>query len=334
MESPMHTDHLLRRAFADPALVPLWLRFLLRDHPLCARIAWSTLQVAPGASVDPKLRRHEADLVLKAQLKESLREVVFVIEFSLGRKRAAWRQLVRYCAQEIEKAQRKEPGMPVPLVVPVLVHAGRRPFEGLLAVTAQPIDGAAGRDQAGFSFAIALDDFAARTEDEIKAMPVPLALKLAALFAKFVKGRTPDEVEAALLRWNGMLREACGGASDPEAAQVYATYVLETTQMPQERFERVLNEILGPDGDGPMKTTADLLREEGRAEGEARGEARGQTRGRTEGRTEVLLTLLRRRFGELPSPLVVRLASSTIAQLDAIALRILDAKSLDEVFGS
>jgi hypothetical protein len=104
--------------------------------------------------------------------------------------------------------------------------------------------------------------------------------------------------------------------------------------MPQERFERVLNEILGPDGDGPMKTTADLLREEGRAEGEARGEARGQTRGRTEGRTEVLLTLLRRRFGELPSPLVVRLASSTIAQLDAIALRILDAKSLDEVFGS
>jgi hypothetical protein len=79
-----------------------------------------------------------------------------------------------------------------------------------------------------------------------------------------------------------------------------------------------------------MKTTADLLREEGRAE----GEARGQTRGRTEGRTEVLLTLLRRRFGELPSPLVVRLASSTIAQLDAIALRILDAKSLDEVFGS
>ena len=127
-----------------------------------------------------------------------------------------------------------------------------------------------------------------------------------------------------------MLREACGGASDPEAAQVYATYVLETTQMPQERFERVLNEILGPDGDGPMKTTADLLREEGRAE----GEARGQTRGRTEGRTEVLLTLLRRRFGELPSSLVVRLASSTIAQLDAIALRILDAKSLDEVFGS
>ena len=73
-----------------------------------------------------------------------------------------------------------------------------------------------------------------------------------------------------------------------------------------------------------MKTTADLLREEGRVEGEARGEARG--------RAEVLLTQLRRRFGDLPSALVVRLATSTIAQLDAIALRILDANSLDEVF--
>ena len=87
-----------------------------------------------------------------------------------------------------------------------------------------------------------------------------------------------------------------------------------------------------------MKTTADLLREEGRLEGEARGEERGradgEARGAARGRTEVLLTLLRRRFGELPSSFVARLATSTIAQLDAIALRILDAKSLDEVFGS
>jgi hypothetical protein len=74
-----------------------------------------------------------------------------------------------------------------------------------------------------------------------------------------------------------------------------------------------------------MKTTADLLREEGRLEGEARGASRG--------RTEVLLTQLRRRFGDLPSSFVARLATSTIAQLDAIALRILDEKSLDEVFG-
>ena len=320
----MHTDHLLRRAFADPALAPLWLRFLFRDHPLCGQIAWATLRVVPGASVDPKLKRHDSDLVLVANLKGSVRKVVFVIEFSLGRKRMAWRQLVRYCMQQIEKALRDDPGMPPPLVVPVLVHAGRRPFDGMLAVTTHPIDKALGRELAGFSFAIALEDFAARTEAEVVAMPIPVALKLAALFAKFVRGRTPAEVEAALLRWSDMLRDACGGASDPDAAQVYATYVLETTQMPKEHFERVFRAILGPDGDGPMKTTADLLREEGRVEGEARGEARG--------RAEVLLTQLRRRFGDLPSALVVRLATSTIAQLDAIALRILDANSLDEVF--
>jgi hypothetical protein len=45
-----------------------------------------------------------------------------------------------------------------------------------------------------------------------------------------------------------------------------------------------------------------------------------------------LQSLLARRFGTLPDAVRARLASATVEQLESWALKILDAKSLDEVF--
>ena len=93
-----------------------------------------------------------------------------------------------------------------------------------------------------------------------------------------------------------------------------------------------------------MQTTAEKLREEGRIEGialgeergEARGEARGKTLGevlgRTAGQRQVIDTLLQRRFGAIPTRLANKLAKASDEHLAAIALRLLDAKSIDDVF--
>ena len=67
-----------------------------------------------------------------------------------------------------------------------------------------------------------------------------------------------------------------------------------------------------------MKTTADKLREEGKEVGLSQGQAR------------VLLALLRRRFGALTQAQQDRITTATSDQLEAIALRILDATSIDE----
>ncbi len=67
-----------------------------------------------------------------------------------------------------------------------------------------------------------------------------------------------------------------------------------------------------------MKTTADKLREEGKEVGLSQGQAR------------VLLTQLRRRFGALTQAQQDRITTATSDQLEAIALRILDAKTIDE----
>jgi hypothetical protein len=314
----MQTDLIFRRAFRSPELAQLWLRILLQGHPLCDHVDWSKLRIAGAASVDPKLRRHDADLVLIAPTLCGTRLVIFVIEFAHGNKRAAWRQLLRYVAQEVEKAIAGARGTLPPIVVPILVHTGKSPFQGLRAVAPHGPQHVVGSEHAGFALGIAVEDFAARDEASIVSMPLPEPIRLAALFAQFVRGKSPDEVEANVLRWRELLLAVCGAPFDPDEAQVYATYILETTQLSAERCEMLFVEILGRDGERPMKTTADKLREEGKEVGLSQGQAR------------VLLTQLRRRFGALTQAQQDRITTATSDQLEAIALRILDAKTIDE----
>ena len=62
------------------------------------------------------------------------------------------------------------------------------------------------------------------------------------------------------------------------------------------------------------------------------GIEKGLLQGRQEGEATLLQSLLARRFGTLPDAVHARLAGATVEQLESWALKILDAKSLDEVF--
>ena len=55
-------------------------------------------------------------------------------------------------------------------------------------------------------------------------------------------------------------------------------------------------------------------------------------RGRQEGRVEQLLAQLHHRFGEPPEELRSRLVGARVEELDAWAIRLLDAKTIAEVF--
>ena len=64
------------------------------------------------------------------------------------------------------------------------------------------------------------------------------------------------------------------------------------------------------------------------------GEAKGRAEGRAEGEASLLTRLLTLKFGPLPEAYQARLASATVADLDAWAERVLFATSLAQVFGS
>lgn len=73
-------------------------------------------------------------------------------------------------------------------------------------------------------------------------------------------------------------------------------------------------------------STADRLIAQGRAE--------GRVEGRTEGQTNSLLRQLETRFGALPENVRGRVRSATTDDLDRWTVRVLDAKSLADVFES
>jgi Domain of unknown function (DUF4351) len=72
-------------------------------------------------------------------------------------------------------------------------------------------------------------------------------------------------------------------------------------------------------------TTADMLRAEGEAKGLAEGVGKGAAR--------TLVRLLTRKFTTVPDELRARIDTASLEQLDIWTERVLDAATLDDVFG-
>ena len=68
------------------------------------------------------------------------------------------------------------------------------------------------------------------------------------------------------------------------------------------------------------------------AEGAAKGEAKGRAEGKAEGKADMLLRQLRRRFSVLDSAVEARVRAADSDRLDQWSERILDARTLSEVF--
>jgi predicted transposase YdaD len=75
-------------------------------------------------------------------------------------------------------------------------------------------------------------------------------------------------------------------------------------------------------------------RKEGLLLGQRKGIQKGVQQGRAEGVRQVVHLLLEKRFGRLPAPIVKRMAELTDAQARKLALQIIDAKSLKQLFGN
>ncbi len=80
---------------------------------------------------------------------------------------------------------------------------------------------------------------------------------------------------------------------------------------------------------------AEKIRLKGIEEGRIQGLEEGKRKGLAEGKVRVLRRLLSKRFGLdiLPPHIEVLLQNATEEKLDIYAERILEAKTLDEVFG-
>lgn len=102
--------------------------------------------------------------------------------------------------------------------------------------------------------------------------------------------------------------------------------------MDRTRLRTVLKRILPGQEEDVLSIAAQEIIAEVRPKFLAEGEAKGRAEGEARGKVNMLLRLIRHRFPDLPPDLDVRICAASSDQLDEWSDRILDAKTLEDVF--
>jgi len=125
---------------------------------------------------------------------------------------------------------------------------------------------------------------------------------------------------------------------DPEKRLKYAQFVDRYAALSEEELARYRDEYLAASPRkeeimGMFLKAAEEGRREGRQEGRKEGRQEGRTEGVQQGEALILERQMRKRFGEPPPGVRERLERAGREELELWAERILDARTLEEVFG-
>lgn len=98
------------------------------------------------------------------------------------------------------------------------------------------------------------------------------------------------------------------------------------------RWAAMRREMAAADEEDALAFERQEARREGLEEGRQEGRKEGRQEGLEQGRLTLLRKLLARKFGPLPESIQQKLSAASSTQLDAWAMNVLDAATLDDVF--
>jgi len=298
------------------------LRTLL-PAPLAAAIDWRTLALRSSAHVDKRLRQHFSDLLFTVRIAGRLALLWVVFDHKsrndpwavlqlLGCEVGIWKQLLRQKPRPVK----------LPPLIPVVVHHGpdgwtaKTELAELIDLDGLPPEVAPIVAGLQPKFRYLVDSYAGRSEAELRSMALTMLGRLTLALMQFVARRRAADAAAAFVRWAGLVRAVLAAPSGQEAITAISSYLLHTTPLDERELGELLERHVEPRTRNIMRTGASKLRAEGRVEG----------------RVELLVGQLTKRFGTVPDAVRARLQAAGAAELDRWAIRLLDARSLDDVF--
>lgn len=329
MEMNPH-DRFARRAFADLDVMRAHLRAFL-PHALAARLDLPRLRREPDVHLDPDLRERLSDLVFSVPIVGGGTALVwFLFEHKSTPDRWLPFDLARSGVRLHEGWRRDHPeANHLPLLIPVVLYAGERPFAAPRRLLELSGGHAAVDDEVArctLDIGYVLTDLSRVGDDVIRARVGHAAFAaLAHLLLKH--GREHDLVER-LARWSDLLRDVLRAPTGLDALRSLLSYLcaVRGADAEHEVATIVVPRLDARDRESVMttfKSYEDIVREQ--------GEARGMQIGRQREAADKLLRVLRRRF-EVPADVAARVDAAALEDLDRWFDRALGADSIDEVF--
>jgi len=226
--------------------------------------------------------------------------------------------------------------------VPVIVSFGRRRWHATTDIASLlDLDGLSPDERETLlaampHFRFTPFDFAARTEAEVRAMGLSLLGLWTVAAQQFVApvGHDDDAAVKAIAEWADVARRVIVAPTGREAIDAVSSDLLKVTKLGRQKLRIVFDQHIGAGSMKKFVSTYERITRESEAKGEAKGKAEGKAEGLLTGRAELLLRQLRRRFGSIPKATAARIAKGTIVDLDLWADRVLDAKTLTDVFAA
>ncbi|MCA8954390.1 MAG: Rpn family recombination-promoting nuclease/putative transposase [Planctomycetes bacterium] len=260
------------------------------------------------------MRRHQTDLLYSIRERGSGAETLVYVLVEHSSRVGRWMafRLLEYQLGIWRDLLRQRPRLRrLPRIVPVVIHHGRRAwwaateFAELVAGTG---DGEKVWRQPRYRYAVL--STAEMAPDQLDCLALSLFGKLTMAALQFVPRADASRLAAAFGRWGGLMRRLLAGPSGEEAMVALSQYVLTTTVVPEDALIEIVEKEVSRGARNIMETTGARLRREGRAEGRAEG-----------GRSI------------LCSQLQARLAAAADETMADLALRLLTADSLADLFG-
>jgi len=255
-------------------------------------------------------RFHELDVPLKVEWPDGRRAaLLFLLEEESDPARFSIRRLGRYC---LELSELMETDRIVPVVIflrsspniPKELHLGG---DGLPFLSLRYI-------------ACVLPDIPAETHKDSPNIVARITLPT-------MRYARPQVVDVAEWAMRGLRALEPNGEKYLKYLDFVQTYS-KLTEAEQQQFTQRY-----PQEKEIMTSWLANWSEQMRTQSRQEGRQEGEEKGRQEGEATVLLRLLTRRFGPLGAPTTEKIRQASIAELEQWTDKILDAKTLDDIFG-
>jgi predicted transposase YdaD len=314
------------------------LRALVGDE-LAAGLEWTTLRLVPGSYVEEALRDSMSDLLFAVRFRGSDRHALAYLLWDHQRRpdRLMPLRLFNYGGRALHDYTEGADAISgyVPTLIPILVYQGPGEWPGPYLLS--DLSMLPGEPPPPILADLRMIVHELRDDSLPPAELTELARTTFRLLRLAALGQLVVANAERIARWLDDVHEAYG--YDDHRALLEYIYAAGS----DEGMIEAIIEHTREDLKDTVMSIADKLEArgwakgeaKGRAEGEAKGRAEGEAKGRAEGeargRATLLLRQLERRFGSLPPLVATSVLAATPEQVEAWALRLLDASTLDEL---